>query len=173
MLKLAILRHAKSSWAEPAQADFDRPLAPRGLQAAPLMGRHMAEIGLQPELVLCSPAVRTRETAALALQAVRVEQPRILFDQAIYEATAEALFARLQRVPDAVSTVLLIGHNPGLQDLVLSLAKRPLAKAHGDLEAKLPTAALVVLEAAVDTWGDLAPAKCRIIHVMTPRRLTA
>ena len=90
MLNLAVLRHAKSSWAEAGQADFDRPLAPRGLAAAPVMGRHMLEIGLRPGLVLCSPAARTRETAALALAAFGADQPRLLFDKLIYEATVES-----------------------------------------------------------------------------------
>lgn len=171
MLKLAILRHAKSSWAEAGQVDFDRPLAQRGLAAAPAMGRHMREIGLHPDLVLCSPAARTRETAALTLAALGNKQPPIQFDAAIYEATAEALMARLRLIPSGVTTVLLIGHNPGLQDLVLALARRPLAKAHADLEVKLPTAALVVLESTASAWTSLALARNRIAHVMAPRRL--
>ncbi len=171
MLKLAILRHAKSSWAEPAQADFDRPLAPRGLQAAPLMGRHMLEIGLRPDVVLCSPAARTKATAALVLAAFGLQQPRVVFDAMIYEATADNLFARLQGVPDSVETVLLIGHNPGLQDLVLGLAERPLPKAYADLEVKLPTAALVLLQIPVGTWSSLGLGMCRIAHVMRPRQL--
>lgn len=171
MLKLAILRHAKSSWADVGQADFDRPLAPRGLEAAPRMGRHMLEMGLRPELVLCSPAARTRATAALALAAFEPERPRIVFDKVIYDATVEALGARLQRVPDGVATVLLIGHNPGLQELVLGLARRPLPKAYADLEVKLPTAALVVLDISAASWASLGEGTGRITHAMRPRQL--
>lgn len=173
MLTLAILRHAKSSWEAPGQADFDRPLSPRGSKAAPLMGRHMREIGLAPDLVLCSPALRTRQTAALALAAFGEPRPRIAYDRAIYEATADDLMARLAQLPSRVRHALLIGHNPGLQDLVLALAGRPLPQAQAWLEEKMPTAALVVMDLDAESWNTVAPGRGRITHAATPRMLDA
>lgn len=173
MLQLAVLRHAKSSWEMPGQADFDRGLTPRGLEAAPAMGRHMRDIGLEPDLVLCSPARRARETAELALGALSPVPPRIEYDRMIYGATAESLASRLRRISENTRCVLLIGHNPGLQDLVMALVRRPLAGTSGALEDKFPTATLAVLELPFPRWSDLTFGRAHISHVMTPRRLRA
>ncbi|MEZ5856244.1 MAG: histidine phosphatase family protein [Hyphomicrobiaceae bacterium] len=170
MRTLTLFRHAKSSWDDPSLADFDRPLNPRGRKAAPAMGRHMRKLGLIPDLVLCSPAVRTRETARLALGELGVE-PTTEFPEDIYEATAETLLARLQKVPKKHRHVLLIGHNPGLHDLALGLLANPPAGASGDLAIKMPTAALTVLACDITKWSDLTWHSAKLEHYQTPRRL--
>jgi phosphohistidine phosphatase len=170
---LSLLRHAKSSWDDEALADFDRPLAPRGEAAAPLMGRHMRDIGLRPDLVICSPSARTRRTAALALKELAVPKLPIVYDEAIYEAGAGSLLACLQRVDQAVGHVLMIGHNPGLQRLVLLLADRRLDGESASISTKLPTGALVVLDLDIDDWSSAANGCATVTHFATPRGLNS
>src|SRR4029453_12785732 len=108
--RLLLLRHAKSSWDEPGLADHNRPLAPRGRRAAESMARHLRDDRISPALVLCSSARRTRET--LELLGV-VEEVRI--ERALYGASEDELLDRLQRVPETLDSVMLVGHNPAVQ----------------------------------------------------------
>ena len=167
MKRIYLLRHAKSSWKDPALGDHDRPLAPRGRRAAKAIGRHMREQRIDPELVLCSTARRARETLeriepALGTRAVRVEPE-------LYAATATALLARLRQVPDSVGSVLLIGHNPGLQQLAVDLA-RP-GPARRELDATYPTAALATLAFAGPGWRDLRRGEVELVELIRPRDL--
>ncbi|MGE0768191.1 MAG: histidine phosphatase family protein [Hyphomicrobiaceae bacterium] len=171
MRTLSLLRHAKSSWENERLADFERPLAPRGEKAAALMGQHMREIGLSPDLVVCSSAVRTRETAALALAAAGLSGRSIIYDDEIYEATAHTLLARLSRLDRDIRHALIIGHNPGLQRLVLALAGGGLAGGAAEIAEKLPTGALVVLDLDLDDWASLREGCGAVTHYATPRRL--
>ena len=110
--RLWLLRHAKSSWEEPGLADHDRPLAPRGRKASKRIARWVSANGVQPELVLCSTAIRARATLDLISGALG--SPVVRFEDGIYHATAEGLLERLRTVPDDVGDVLVVGHNPGL-----------------------------------------------------------
>src|SRR5215469_1861271 len=151
---LLLFRHAKSAW--PDVADHDRPLARRGIRAAPLMGRWLREAGFLPGQVLCSTARRARGTWQFA-QAGLAASPPVTFDARIYEAAATDLLAVIREVPPATGTLLLIGHNPAIEDLALLLATPrgaaagpgPAGAAPGDLDrmrSKFPTAAMAVLE---------------------------
>jgi phosphohistidine phosphatase len=167
MKHLYLLRHAKSSWKNPGPADHDRPLAGRGRRAAKAVARHLREQGIEPELVLCSTARRARETLeriepALGTGAVRVERE-------LYGAGAGALLEQLRGVPDAVGSVLVIGHNPGLQRLALELA-RP-APAVEELEAKYPTAGLAALAFEGPSWRDLDRGSAELVRFVRPRDL--
>ena len=175
---LVLFRHAKSAW--PDVADHDRPLARRGIQAAPVMGRWLREAGLRPGQVLCSTARRARETWQFA-QAGLAATPPVTFDARIYEADATDLLALIREVPPATGTLLLIGHNPAIEDLARLLAAAPGAAAGsgpggsrpGDLErmrAKFPTAAIAVLQPA-GTWHGLAKSRARLTAFVTPRDL--
>jgi phosphohistidine phosphatase len=192
---LMLFRHAKSAW--PDVADHDRPLARRGIRAAPVMGRWLHDAGLVPGQVLCSTARRARETWQFARTGLAAAPP-VTFDARIYEATATDLLALIREVPPATGTLLLIGHNPGIEDLALLLAAAPSAPAPsapapgaaapsaatgprpggsgpGDLErmqSKFPTAAIAVLESTA-TWPGLAPGQARLIAFVTPRDLGA
>ena len=115
MKTLFLLRHAKSSWSEPGLADFDRPLNERGRRAAPLIARHLARGGLLPDLILCSAALRTRETLALMLPGL-ARDAVVRIESGLYGADAGTLLRRLERVEAAVDCILLIAHNPGLED---------------------------------------------------------
>jgi len=168
-----LFRHAKSAW--PDVADHERPLARRGTRAAPLMGRWLRDAGLVPDLVLCSTARRARETWQHA-QAGLAAAPPVTFDARIYEGGAAELLALIREVPPATGTLLLIGHNPAIEDLALMLVVArgrpgPSSASPGDLErmqSKFPTAAIAVLE-PTGTWRDLAPGQARLTEFVTPR----
>lgn len=169
MLTLSLLRHAKSDWGDARLDDFDRPLAKRGRKAAPEMAEQMIAAKLEPELVLCSSARRTRETLALITPALAGE-PRIKFEEELYLAPAMTLLDRLRRVKRGISHVLMIGHNPGLQALALELT---LDGAREDIRAlaiKFPTAALAVLTFPVAAWSEIGPASGKLISLVTPQK---
>lgn len=168
MARLYILRHAKSSWKTDGLDDFHRPINVRGRKAAPAMGHYMQQHGIQPDLILCSAAIRARETLALIL-AVLDGEPTIEIEDGLYLASAEMLLKRLRRLGDEPESVMLIGHNPGLHDLVLSLA------APGEQQvpaAKYPTAALTELVFEGQDWRDVGPGTGHLLRFVTPRSLT-
>jgi phosphohistidine phosphatase len=173
--KLVLFRHAKSAW--PDVPDHERPLAERGIRAAPVMGRWLRGAGVVPDLVLCSTARRARETWQFA-QAGLAASPPASFEDRIYGEDATGLLALIREVPPATGTLLLIGHNPAIEDLALMLAAAPGragpdAVGAGDLarmRAKFPTAAIAVLRPA-GTWRGLAPGQARLAAFVTPRDL--
>src|SRR5262245_10659154 len=121
MLTLSLLRHAKSSWEDASLDDFERPLAKRGESAAPRMAAFMAQHGLAPELILCSPAVRTRQTLDLVLPHL-ADTPTVVFEDSFYLAAPSVLLARLRKIEGKVRHVMIIGHDPGMQGLALELS---------------------------------------------------
>src|SRR5438067_4996136 len=175
--KLVLFRHAKSAW--PDVPDHERPLAGRGIRSAPVMGRWLRGAGLVPDLVLCSTARRARETWQFA-QTGLAATPPVSFEDSIYGEDSRGLLALIREVPPATGTLLLIGHNPAIEDLALILVSRPgaagpQAASPGDLErmrAKFPTAAIAVLQPA-GTWRTLAPGRARLTAFVTPRDLPA
>ncbi len=171
MRHLILLRHAKSSWDDPSLDDFDRPLAPRGIEAAKRMGREIARRGWLPASVLVSPALRTRQTWELA-SAELPGTPTVEFRQPLYEATAATILAELTSVRKTTGTLLVIGHNPGMEDLARRLARDdsdPGALAR--LRAKFPTAALACF-AFDDAWKGLGPRSARLTDFLIPKDLT-
>ena len=165
--RLYLLRHAKSSWKHPELADHDRPLAARGRRAAAAMAHHLAEHQIVPELVLCSTALRTRETYE-AIEAALAHAP-VRYERRLYGATADDLLERLRAVPDQIRTVMLIGHNPAIEELALLLS-RP-SPERDQLQAKFPTAALATLEHAGSRWRDLESGCATLIAYVRPRDL--
>ena len=137
--ELLILRHAKSAWDTDAPADFDRPLAPRGIGAARRMGRYLAETALLPDAIVCSSATRAVQTAQGVAQAARFSLEAVRFDGAIYEAGLSTLLDVLGGCDPGARRTMLIGHNPGLESLLDHLAGGVPAPRDGKL---LPTAAL-------------------------------
>lgn len=171
MHTITLLRHAKSSWGDPSLTDAERPLNARGRKAAPLMAQHMASLGLAPDLVLCSTAARTRETLALVMEHWPHPELTVTFTDALYLAEAEEMLALIRQLPRNVAHVMLVGHNPGMQNLALRLIGD---QEHPDtvrIAAKLPTAALLVLETPETSWRVLKEGSARIIHYATPKDL--
>jgi phosphohistidine phosphatase len=169
MKRLYLLRHAKSSWDDPTLADQDRPLAPRGRRAAKVMAKHLRRNGISPELVLCSPSRRTRQTLKRIAPSLG-KNAEVQIEPELYAASAATLLGKLQRVPDEVDSVMLIGHNPGIQDLALSLARAGSESAK--VRSKFPTAALATLELDA-TWRELGPGSAELVSFAKPKELSS
>jgi phosphohistidine phosphatase len=163
---LYLLRHAKSSWDEPGLDDRERPLNKRGRRAAKAMARHLRDEGVAPQLVLCSPAVRTRQTLERIEPALG--KRRVQVEPALYGAGVGELLAQVRAVPERLDSVLVIGHNPGLQDLAVGLA-RP-GPGTEELAAKFPTAALATL-AFRGRWKELDAGGAELVGYVRPRDL--
>jgi phosphohistidine phosphatase len=170
MKTLILLRHAKSSWDDTALADFDRPLAPRGLKAARLVGEELARRGWRPDRALVSPAARTRQSWEL-VSAQLPGRPEADFPEALYDASAEEILAEIRRAPEAVGGLLVLGHNPGLEDLARGLAgDASEAGALARLREKFPTAALARF-LFDGRWAELDPGGARLTHFVRPKDL--
>ena len=170
MLTLCLFRHAKSSWDDPGQTDAERPLNARGRKAAVAMGRYIAAEGLLPGRILCSTAVRTRETVARAFAGISAAPEPDDVD-ALYLAPAERILGLLQKLPASDASVMVVGHNPGLQDLALRLIAPDTSMAVARIAEKLPTASLVVITFEGADWRAVQPGAGRLERFVTPRDL--
>jgi phosphohistidine phosphatase len=160
---LHLLRHAKSSWDDPTLTDHERPLAPRGLKASQRIADHVAQSGIAPELVLCSTALRTRQTLA-ALLPVLGGDVDIRLEDALYRAGPHEVLARVREADDAISSLLVIGHNPTLHELALFLS------GHAEALDRFPTGALASL-AVPTAWADLGEGGAELEGFVVPREL--
>ena len=168
MPHLILLRHAKSSWDRPELGDFDRPLAPRGERAAPLVGRWIARKKWRPALVLCSTARRARETLAL-VAAELPEAPQVRYLKTLYLASPSRITALLQRQPAETASIMVVGHNPGMENLSLHLAAGESSAASQSMAEKFPTAALAHFK--VPSWLALGREGATLKHFIRPRDL--
>ena len=170
MKRLAILRHAKSSWDDPNLDDFNRPLNERGWKAARRMGRELSKRGLKFDLVLSSTAARTRETIDGVQQHFDFDAP-IEFVPELYLAS-EALLTKLVRgLGDEVDAPLIVGHNPGLEQLMTGLSRDDSKGLRGRVAGKFPTGAFAILELPVHHWNQVAPGTGEIVELILPREL--
>ncbi len=167
---LTLLRHAKSSWDDPVSRDFDRPLNKRGRKAARAVGRAMREAGLAFDAIIASPAVRVVET----LRDVGDGYGRALepdHDQGLYLASPAVLLERIHHVDDKVERLLVVGHNPGLEQLALLLTGGEENDLRQEVEVKYPTATLAEIRFDVDSWADVAAAGGTLTRFIRPRDL--
>jgi phosphohistidine phosphatase len=166
--RLYLLRHAKSSWDDPRLDDHDRPLAPRGKRAMKDMARHLRREGVHPELVLCSSAKRARQTLERLLPALG-DGVTLEVDDDLYTFHADVILARLKRVPASVTSVMVVGHNPAVEELTLQLAADG---ARTDrVGAKFPTGAVATLDVRV-AWSRLKPGAAELSAFVTPADLS-
>lgn len=170
MLTLSLLRHAKSSWADARLKDIERPLNERGEKAAPRVGALMARRGLTPDLVLCSPAVRTRQTLDLVLPYLK-EAPTVLYEDALYLASPATLLKRVHQVGSWVRHTMVVGHDPGMHLLALELASSGPDEDLQALAEKFPTAGLAVIVFEVQRWTKVKPGGGRLELFAAPKRL--
>jgi phosphohistidine phosphatase len=168
MLRLLLLRHAKAGWAS-GTMDLDRPLSRRGQGAAARMGGYLRDEGLAPDLVLMSPARRTQETWDLVRPLVGDATTRE--DERIYEAPVLRLLSVVQEVEPEVRTLLVIGHNPGFEDLAKLLVGEGDQDAILRLGRKYPTAGLAVIDFPQEGWSDVQPGTGRLERFATPKSL--
>lgn len=164
--RLVLVRHAKSAWDDPTLTDHDRPLAPRGIKALARLSEYVAGSAWRPQIVVCSSARRTRAT----LDGIRSALPdaAIELDAHLYGASAPDVLARVRRLDADIECAMVIGHNPGLHDLAVSLVGDGLADHRSQLEVKFPTGALVAIGFDGD-WRDLSHGCGRLEEFFTPR----
>lgn len=167
---LLILRHAKSAWDTDAATDFDRPLNKRGRKDAPRVGAWLCKQDLVPDYVISSPAKRARQTACKVCKELGIDRSRIKWDERVYEADVRDLLQVLTDCPKAAQTTLLVGHNPGLEELIvyLSEGRMPVVE-DGKL---LPTASVAHMELS-EAWNRLQPGVARLVSITRPRSLPA
>jgi phosphohistidine phosphatase len=172
MLTLMLLRHAKSSRDDPGLADFDRPLNARGERDAPAIGAFMAARGMQFDFVACSPSARTRRTLELVLAALPAK-PKVRFDKTLYLASQTTLLRCVHALPGPVRDALIVGHNPGLEELAAQLTGKGLKSDIEAMTAKFPTGALAILTFAETPqrrgWSYIRPASGHLRLFMRPR----
>jgi phosphohistidine phosphatase len=164
-----LLRHAKSSWDEPELLDHERPLAKRGRKAVALLREHFRDSGVAPDLVLCSSAGRAIQT----LEGVRDGLPpgtRVETEAGLYAAGSASLLGRLRRLPEEIGSVMLVGHNPGIEDLATELAGDGDPDARATMEAKYPTGGFATL-AFEGPWRELDQRGATLEAFAVPRRL--
>ena len=166
---LHLLRHAKSSWDDPTLADHDRPLAPRGERAARRMAANIKRHRIRVDLVLCSSAVRTRQTLDLVAPALG-KKVDIRIEDDLYTGDAEKLIARLRRIEGGVNVALVVGHNPALQDLAVDLAADGEVDALKAIHQKFPTGALATLTTGT-RWEELDRGVGYLESMVVPREL--
>ena len=170
MRRLLLFRHAKAERSIPGGADRDRSLIERGRKDATRIGAYMAGHALVPDRVLVSPAARTQETWNHAARAFDPAPAATLLEK-LYDAVPGAIMAAIADMPNSAHTVLVIGHNPGLHELALTLIASGDVDARESLREKLPTSGLVIIDFAFDQWGKLHPRSGRLERFVTPKSL--
>jgi phosphohistidine phosphatase len=161
MKELYLLRHAKSSWDDSSLDDFDRPLNERGKKAAPIMGRVMREKNLKPDLILCSPSKRTKQTAKHVINASKLKS-EITYDERIYEASTADLIELLKAQDAKLESILLIGHNPGIESLLTNLT---------GANETFPTAALAKIVLEIEKWKGIKDGAGSMDWILRPKEL--
>ncbi|MFH5831430.1 SixA phosphatase family protein [Halalkalibaculum sp. DA3122] len=163
MKQILLLRHAKSSWEIPHLKDFDRPLAARGQKDAPRMGRFLKKTGYLPGLVISSPAERAKETTQLCLEAAGLDEDLITWNDNLYYGTAGDYLDAIQQVPKNIECIMLVGHNPKMEDIASSLG--------GEANIRVPTAALICFEQPANRWDQIIPGHPQLKWIMIPKLL--
>jgi phosphohistidine phosphatase len=166
MKQILLLRHAKSSWDDPGLNDFDRPLAERGLNDAPLMGQFVNKAGYSPAVIYSSPAKRAEQTTKLFSDAAGIEVDNIQWNEDLYYGSMKDYIEQIQAASDDHERVMVVGHNP-----IMENTAGLLAGSEHKIAVRMPTAALVCLECFADTWEEVAPGTCQIKWMMIPKIL--
>lgn len=174
MKRLFLLRHAKTVPANPGIEDHDRELLERGRNDAPAIGAYMAGKTYLPDLILSSTARRTVETVELLSEKLPRAQ-HIEYTDRLYLAGQKEMLALIRSVAASVSNLLVVGHNPGIEQLATALSRQPVKRKERDrfdqIEEKFPTSALAVLDFAVARWRDVTPGRGELIDFVRPRDL--
>jgi phosphohistidine phosphatase len=170
MLRLMLLRHAKSDWSRPGLPDRERRLNARGREAAPMMAAHISTHDLMPQRVIVSSAVRTRETWKLMTPTFS-RKPETIFERRIYEASPHTILSVIEETPDSIKSLMIVGHNPGLRALALALVGSGDSDLRDDLAAKFPTGALAVIAFVTGRWSALQAGTGTLERFIKPRSL--
>ena len=162
MKTILLMRHAKSSWDEPHLADHDRPLSSRGMSAAPLIGEHLARIDLVPDVIVCSTAVRARQTVDYLLETLPYEG-KVTYSRDLYHAGTESFLDEIYKLDEQIQCAMLVGHNPGMEMAVEDLT--------GEW-VRMPTAAVARIDFEVNSWQEITEdIEGTLVEIYTPREL--
>ena len=170
MKRLTILRHAKSSWGEPSLDDFDRPLNERGRKAARRVGEELKRRKIAFDQVIASPAMRVRQTLERLADGYGRELD-VRFASDLYLASSGDLLTMIQGLPDEIERPLIVGHNPGLEMLVQSLAREDNDGLRAKVAGKFPTGAVAVIDFGANRWSEVRPGTGTIAELSMPREL--
>src|SRR5260221_6395702 len=168
MKALHLLRHAKSSWKDPGLDDHDRPLSKRGRETARAIAAYLRQAKIVPDLVICSTAVRARQTLDPIAKAIK--PPRVILEKEIYQVAQEKIWKHLWKLPESADCVLLIGHNPGLHDLALALADANSGKLVPPLGGKFPTGAMASFRFD-GAWKAMQPHSAVLLSFTRPKAM--
>lgn len=166
--KLIIMRHAKSDWKDHSLADFDRPLNKRGAKDAPRIAQWMVTQNLKPDILICSPALRARQTASEIIKHLKLPETSVVFDKQMYLASTNTLFNIVRTQNDECGTVMLVGHNPGLENLALAITEDQMPH---QFDGSLMTTANIFLFRVETSWSNLKPKCAEFIQLMRPKEL--
>ena len=170
MKQLTLLRHAKSSWDDQRLEDFNRPLNARGWKAARRIGRELEERGLHFDIVLASPAARVRETIDGVQEKYDFGAP-IQFERRIYEASETSLLELVRSLPETAGSALIVGHNPGLERLIVELTHDEGIGLRHRVIGKFPTAGLAAIRLPAERWRNVEPESGTIVDLIFPKEL--
>ncbi len=162
--QIFLIRHAKSSWANPMQSDFDRPLNERGESDAPMMGKRLKEKNIKPDIIIASAAKRTRQTAKRIAKALDVDKNKIDLQERIYHCESEMYEKVISQIDESINTAFIIGHNPGITSFVNSLSDL------FDID-NMPTCGVVGARFEAESWVDFSTAKMEIFLFDYPKKL--
>lgn len=163
MKTIYIIRHAKSSWDDPLQDDFERPLSDRGKRDAPRMGKRLKEKEIHPDLLLSSPAKRAVSTARKIAQVLKYSKDGILTDRKLYHADEETMLNVIQKLNNKYNVVMLFGHNPGITEFVKSFRDDEF------VIDNIPTCGIIAFQLNVDTWQDVKWGKGKMLFFDYPK----
>ena len=168
MKTLLLFRHAKSDWDDPEQQDFDRPLNERGRKSASHMGQWLKQQHVQPEWIVCSAAQRGMETLALLRESLTIPDTLVQFDDRLYLADLTSLLEILAQCPQDMDQIMLVGHNPGLEELLSYLCGPNLPLSN---KGKLMTTATLAQASLPDDWLQLAPQCGKLQQIIRPAEI--
>lgn len=161
MKKIILIRHAKSSWDHSGLADHDRPLAERGENDAPIMAKRLKVRGVSPDLILSSTALRAAETAKITARELEFPEKQITWEGQLFHASTNTLLKYIRSQQDSKQTMLVFGHNPGLNDLIEFLG--------GEID-NLPTSGQFGFKINAESWADLKPSNAEAWFVDFPKK---
>lgn len=162
MKRITLLRHAKSSWAQPGLADHDRPLNQRGQRDTPVMGRRLAARGIRPSLIVTSPAKRARQTARLLAREIGYPIEFLQSEKSLYLADPATILDVIALQDDAFSDIVVCAHNPGITNLANQLCDQSIDN--------IPTCGMVTIEAQTDSWSEVATSRRALITFDYPKK---
>jgi phosphohistidine phosphatase len=161
--QLILIRHTKSSWADLGMRDFDRPLKKDRTDDAKNMAKHLTELGVKPDLILCSPALRTKQTVEFFCEKLNYDYNKIEFDMRLYESSAEDYTQVVRETDEQIRTLVVVGHNPSISDFANQFLQSKISE--------VPTTGVVCLEFEIDNWEIYRATPCELKYFLTPKAI--